>query len=198
MINITFIRHLKTKGNKEKRYIGKTDEHLIKEEIKKINVNNYPKAEKVYSSPLKRCIETSKYIYGELEPVIYENLKECDFGDFENKNYKELSKNKDYQKWIDSNGKLPFPNGESHEAFKERCIKAFEEIIKDAVNSKEKSIALVVHGGTIMAILERFAVPKKDFYKYQVENGGGFITELDEKNWNLVKEIKVVKKITDT
>ena len=52
MLNIIFIRHLKTKGNKEKRYIGTTDESLLKEEIEKVNINNYPKKiQKVYSSP---------------------------------------------------------------------------------------------------------------------------------------------------
>lgn len=49
---------------------------------------------------------------------IIEELSECDFGEFENKNYKELSGNQDYQRWIDSNGTLPFPGGESREAFK--------------------------------------------------------------------------------
>ena len=38
MLNIIFIRHLKTKGNKEKRYIGTTDESLLKEEIEKVEV----------------------------------------------------------------------------------------------------------------------------------------------------------------
>ena len=48
-------------------------------------------------------------------------LKECDFGDFENKNYKELSGNPDYQAWIDSGGALPFPGGEDPEGFRNRC-----------------------------------------------------------------------------
>lgn len=43
------------------------------------------------------------------EPVhIIEELAECDFGEFENKNYKELEGNPHYQEWIDSNGTLPF------------------------------------------------------------------------------------------
>lgn len=37
------------------------------------------------------------------KPVhIIEELAECDFGEFENKNYKELEGNAKYQAWIDS------------------------------------------------------------------------------------------------
>ena len=57
-------------------------------------------------------------------------LKECDFGDFENKNYKELSGNPDYQAWIDSGGTLPFPGGEDSEAFRIRCREGFVQCVE--------------------------------------------------------------------
>ncbi len=47
---------------------------------------------------------------------ICDKLKECDFGDFENKSYEDLKNNR-LSKWLDSNG-VPFPNGETHEDFK--------------------------------------------------------------------------------
>ena len=37
-----------------------------------------------------------------------------------------------------------------------------------------KIVAVVVHGGTIMAILERFGTPKKNYFDYQVKNGCGY------------------------
>ena len=36
------------------------------------------------------------------------------------------------------------------------------------------TLAIVCHGGTIMAILEAFSVPHRDFYDWQVPNGGGY------------------------
>ena len=42
MIKIALIRHSKTKGNIEKRYIGSTDESLCKEGIDLINQNPFP------------------------------------------------------------------------------------------------------------------------------------------------------------
>ena len=53
-----------------------------------------------------------------------------DFGVFEGKNYLELQGDKRYQEWIDSNGTLPFPEGESREEFISRCDKGFRRMIE--------------------------------------------------------------------
>ena len=126
---------------------------------------------------MKRCVETAKLIYPNREYITVNGLEECDFGDFEGKNYKELSDNPDYKSWVESGGILPFPNGESPVGFKIRCVAAFDEAVQ---KFKDKSaISFVVHGGTIMAVLEKYALPKKDYFDYGVENGGGYITEFD-------------------
>ena len=46
-----------------------------------------------------------------------------------------------------------------------------------------ESAAFVVHGGTIMAVLEQLAEEQKDFYHWQVENGGGYRTLVNEDEW---------------
>lgn len=174
-MNITFIRHGTTKGNLEKRYIGITDEPLCligREDIKQnIKSNRYPHTDIVVASPMVRCIETAKLIYKKQELYICNKMSECNFGNFENKNYLELSENKDYQKWIDSNGTLAFPEGESIEEFKDRCIQGFQTYIQE-FNGLD--IVFVIHGGTIMAILEKFAFPRKDYYDWRIANGSGY------------------------
>lgn len=67
---------------------------------------------------------------------IIEELAECDFGEFENKNYKELDGNANYQAWIDSNGTLPFPGGESREEFKRRNLSGFERAIAGCIRAE--------------------------------------------------------------
>ena len=186
-MRIILIRHGKTVGNVQKRYIGKTDESLCMEGISELASREYPETELVISSPLKRCTETAEIIYPDKKIFIYEDLRECDFGDFEGKNYSELNGNEVYQRWIDSGGTLPFPNGESHKAFKKRCAVAFEEAVFN--NCASESIAFVIHGGTIMSILEKFAVPKGRFYDFQVENGCGFIAEHDGEALKIVRRI---------
>ena len=91
MKKITLIRHGKTEGNLEKRYIGITDEVLCEEGRNEILAKEYPKADIVFSSPLLRCIETAGLIYPNQKPVVIDELKETNFGRFEGKNYKDLS-----------------------------------------------------------------------------------------------------------
>ena len=167
MIKLWLIRHGKTEGNKLSRYIGTTDEPLCQEGTEFLHKMDYPKVQAVYVSPLKRCVQTAEILFPG-EPVhIIEELAECDFGEFENKNYKELEGNPHYQEWIDSNGTLPFPGGESREGF-------------------------VIHGGTIMNIMEEYADIQKPFYEWHVRNGGGYEVELDENLWkNGRKQLRV-------
>lgn len=168
-MKIYLIRHGKTAGNLERRYIGVTDEQLCSEGTDELRGRQYPDCELVIASPMKRCVETARLIYPEKEIVFCDDLAECDFGDFDGRNYIELSGNADYQRWIDSGGVLAFPNGESPDDFKARCVRGFDEMVR--CYSERGSIAFVVHGGTIMAVMERYGEPGRGFYDYQVGNG---------------------------
>ena len=129
MIRLYLIRHGQTPGNKLQRYIGTTDEPLSTEGKEFLEKLTYPMPEALYVSPLCRCVETAGILFPGKSFHIIEELSECDFGEFENKNYKELSGNQDYQRWIDSNGTLPFPGGESREAFKHRSLTGFQKAV---------------------------------------------------------------------
>lgn len=171
---ITLIRHGKTPGNYEKRYIGITDEPLSVDGEKEIISRHYPKCDIVFSSPLRRCIRTAELIYPEYKPVIIEELRETDFGIFEGKNYIELAETKEYIDWIESGGTAPFPNGESRDEASSRTMIGFEKLIK--LSGDCKNISVVCHGGTIMAILS--SLFEGDYYSYHVENGEGYTFEL--------------------
>lgn len=168
-MKIYLIRHGKTAGNLERRYIGVTDEPLCPEGIDELRGRQYPDCELVIASPMKRCVETARLIYPNKELFICDELAECDFGDFEGKNYIELSGNADYQRWVDNGGVSAFPNGESPDDFKARCVCGFDEMVRRY--SERGSIAFVVHGGTIMAIMERYGEIGSKFYDYQIGNG---------------------------
>ena len=174
-MKLILIRHGKTHGNMLKRYIGTTDEPLLAD----ITIDKeYPKADMIISSPLKRCIMTAELIYPGEEISICSDLRETDFGDFENKSYEELKYDPNYQYWINSGGKCAFPNGESRAEFTERCVNAYERILAD---SKTECAALIVHGGTIMAIMQH--VFGGDFYDYMIPNLGGYVIDTDKNKY---------------
>ena len=182
-MKVILIRHGMTHGNTLSRYIGVTDEPLCPEGLRALEERSYPPAEKIFSSPLLRCLQTAAQIYPHLAPQTEELLAECHFGEFENKNWRELSGNPRYQQWIDSNGTLPFPGGESREAFAERCIRGFEKTVEQCLAEQVTQAAWVVHGGTIMSIMERFAVPSREYYQWSVKNGEGYLAWLEPEKW---------------
>ncbi len=185
MKTISLIRHAKTQGNLERRYIGRTDEPLCDEGRamlrRMIKASAYPAGGIVFSSPMKRCIETAKLIYPESGLHLIDGLQECDFGDFEGKTYVELCDNPAYQRFLDSGGNSTIPNGESTDCYKQRCLAAFVKVLRFMETADTEQAMVICHGGTIMSILESYHQEKKSFYDYQVENCGGYIGIFDEK-----------------
>lgn len=194
-IECVFLRHGMTPGNAEKRYIGRTEEHLSKLGINQIlsakEKMNYTQPELLFVSPMKRCLETADLLFPDIQKQEIELFKEMDFGDFEGKNYQELSGEKTYQEWIDSCGELPFPNGESKGRFVARCMQGMEQMLQrteaqmEYKEVKNMNITAVVHGGTIMAVLS--SMYGGNYYDYQVPCGLGYKCHLvkREGNWEM-------------
>lgn len=196
---LILIRHGMTEGNREKRYIGTTDEALCEEGRRVLEkrkaAGEYPEADVVFASPMRRCLETAELLYPGQEPVVIQNFRECDFGLFEGKNYRELTGNPLYQAWIDSGGELAFPQGESRKLFQDRCAGGLKELAAVCRSWKapgkgrgrettdaalcgpslcSTTAAVVVHGGTIMALLDRFGPEGCGYYSYQCGSGEGY------------------------
>lgn len=183
-MQLVIIRHGQTIGNTEKRYIGSLDEPLCelgKSELYRKKSNKlYPQSDTIYISPMVRCAETADILYPGCVKHLIDDFKECDFGLFEGKNYKELSGNEEYQKWIDSNGTLPFPMGESRDECEQRCIRGLRQVINEIQEKLHENVTVVciVHGGTIMSILNKLGSDNRSYYDYQCRNGEGYICEV--------------------
>lgn len=198
MQKIILMRHAKTKGNQFKRYIGSTDEHLCEEGIILATQcrkrRTYPQPDLLYVSPMKRCLETAHLLFPQAEPHIVNELRETHFGDYENKSYEDLKDEKAYQTFLEYGGVTAFPNGESRGMVAERVLPAFDAIVTELVAHPVPTCTLLVHGGTIMTILEHYAHPKKDYYHWQVEPCGGYLVCVDETTWLTEKKLKVFKR----
>ena len=171
-MKIVLIRHAKTQGNVEKRYIGSTDEPLCADGEAQASAlaesGNLPQPDTLITSPYLRCTQTAEILYPDMAYEIDNDLRECDFGIFEGKRHADLLDNKEYAAWIETNCIHDIPGGESVEEFKRRCRAAFLETVQN--KPAGATIVFVIHGGCIMAILEHFSRPKKNFHEYYVNN----------------------------
>ena len=167
-----FIRHGKTRGNIERRYIGDLSEPLcetgVLEAVALARGCLLPPITALISGSALRCRQTAEILFPGVEYTVYP-LVEIDFGVFKGKNADDLLGDKDYKKWLETCCMGDIPGGDSVTDFKKRCCDAFERIAEMSVPG---TTALVIHGGNIMAIMEKFALPKKDFYDYHISNCG--------------------------
>lgn len=189
-MRLVFIRHGKTEGNTEHRYIGRTDEALCPEgrqeiaELRSTLEDVLPGSGSpgvLFVSTMKRCAESAALLFPDMEQRAVDDFREYDFGVFEGKNYEELKNDPDYSRWIASDGKLSFPAGEGMEKYKNRVRDAFEETLKllKTQMSDDKIAAFVVHGGTIMSILSKYHEDAKGYYDYQCKNADGYVVKWD-------------------
>lgn len=171
MIELLFIRHGATEGNLHHRYIGRTDEPLCGEGIAQVETLRKQGLliDELFVSPLLRTRQTADILFPKMPYTVVDGFAEMDFGRFEGKAADELSGDPAYQAWVDAMCLTPIPDGESVADFKIRCCEAFTETIRTVPDGLR--VGFVVHGGVIMAIMEAYAFPKKDFYAYHIGNG---------------------------
>lgn len=179
-------RHGSTKGNLERRYVGSTDEELLDKSADEIRRLEAPAAGRIYVSPMRRCIQTAQLLYPGKPLIVIEEFRECDFGAYEYCNYDQLKGQAAYQRFIDTFGKCGFPGGEDRDAFQDRCLRGFAHLLEQEracaplAGKDREAIAMVVHGGTIMALLDRYSDPHGDYYDWQIGCGQGFSLDVYE------------------
>ncbi|MER2261349.1 MAG: histidine phosphatase family protein [Psychrobacillus sp.] len=164
---VTLIRHLPTKGNVNKKYIGWTDEPVISD-LK--TVRKVGGAREVFGSDLMRCQQTASILFGDTPYIENAKLRECSFGIWEEKTYEELKHDTRYQAWLEDYEHIAPPEGESLSQLEVRVKAGFKEV----VTCSDHPI-IVTHGGPIRALLSRFADSSKKFWEWDVPHGSMYI-----------------------
>jgi len=185
---VLLIRHGATTGNLERRYIGRTDEPLCAEGIRQITAlkEKQLRAHRVFVSPMLRTRQTAEILFPQQEHILIPDLRETDFGSFEGKTAAELSGNNAYQAWVDGWCSGPIPGGESKAEVSARCCAVFCEAMKQV--KEGDCAAFVIHGGSIMALTERFAMGGGDFYAYHIGNGGILLCEWEKETLRVLEK----------
>ena len=186
---IHLIRHAMTEGNLAGQYIGQTDMDVTKEGLQQADelmeeYGGYPRVDAVFSSPLKRCLQTAKHIYPDKEPIIIEGLKEYDFGEFEGRTADELKETEAFKIWISgTKPDVPVPFGESQIDFNKRVCGAFAGIVDGIIKAGVENTAVFTHGGVIMSLMAAFALPEAPMHEWMTPNVCGYTLRIDPSLW---------------
>ncbi|MCR5121808.1 MAG: histidine phosphatase family protein [Ruminococcus sp.] len=184
---LTFIRHGATQGNADGQYIGITDLPLSEagaaELYEKAEAAGFPSFQKVYISPLKRCLQTAYIMAPNCPMVEIGELAEMDFGDFEGKTPEELKNDPAYAEFLKGGLDNAPPNGESARQVVTRCFRAITIMIEDMMKNNIKNAAVVTHAGIIMNMLTCFALPKQAPGAYRCGFGEGFEVLVTAQLW---------------
>lgn len=165
------------------QYIGRTDEPITEAGIALARKEGFdPNVRTVYVTPLRRTQQTAAILFPNAKQIVADDLREMDFGDFEGRSFSDMEQDAAYRAWVDGGCLEPCPNGEGREAFSKRVCTAFQKIVADGLRLGDEQLFFVVHGGTIMTIMDCFAQPKQDYYSWSVKNCQGYCCQISKES----------------
>ena len=184
---VTFVRHGIAEGNLKKQHLGVTNSPLAqigRERLEKLaQAGGYPAVERVYTSPLSRCIDTAGIVYPEHKPIIVDDFIERNFGEYEAKSLEDMKHDPAYMAWVESGFKGAPEGGESLADFGQRSVDTFRREVNALMEEGVTSAAFCIHGGVIMAIMASLILPERDMYDYLPGNGLGYTVRITPELW---------------
>jgi broad specificity phosphatase PhoE len=162
-MKLFLMRHFPHSGNKS-AYFGSTDLSLKDQNQRLIDITDEID---VYASPLLRCKE-SAHVIGLHDPVILQDAREIDFGEWEGLTFEEISHlyPKKVDEWAKKND-FRFPGGEALLDFGNRVQNLFTYLM-----SKNRDALLITHGGVIRwLICYALGLITKNYLCFKVDLG---------------------------
>lgn len=197
---IHLIRHGLTEGNIEGLYIGHTDMPLCEQGRRQLyemkEDYKYPDVGVLFSSPLKRCMETADIIFDGLKPVEAPQFIEYNFGSFEGRSAQELHEKEPlFDRWLAGEKNVTPPFGESNEQFASRVCDAFIKIVDAQLKTGTDDICIVTHGGVIMALMSAFALPELPMHEWLTPSGCGYTLRITPQLWLSGRKLEAAEEL---
>jgi broad specificity phosphatase PhoE len=186
MLEIYFIRHGESVGNKENRFRGRFDFPLNRNGIRQAELLHQKlfsvKFDTVYTSPLKRAVTTAEILASNRAPVkIEDGFTNIYLGVWENMLKSDVSKTYPdlWKLWKTTPEKLNFPGMETIETVKKRSLTALNKIINGHPSG---IIGVVTHRAVLKPLFAgilKMAQPY--FWKIQIDTAAYSIAEYQPK-----------------
>ncbi|MEI6857374.1 histidine phosphatase family protein [Psychrilyobacter sp.] len=193
MGKLILVRHGESELNIENIFFGHLDPKLTKKGTNQaqrtkeiLSSINY---KKIYSSPLKRAVETAEIInVKNYDLNLVEELKELNFGILEGLTYEEILKKypEDALKWKENWQTYDYQTGESVQQLQERCVNFVESL-----DFSGENIVAVCHWGVINCILSHYFSGGLDGYWKFAPNYAGIIVIEFTDGYPILKGINI-------
>jgi alpha-ribazole phosphatase len=190
-LDVVVVRHGLTSWNQQRRYQGHCDIPLLlpdaEPDLERLREHLADTDfDAVYCSDLTRCRQTLEAVRkGHPDTPRYDaRLRELNFGDYEGQTWDALKDDPDYRAWVDSQGRLATPGGESADDLWARLSAWLDEVLAEARQRQQRRVLAVSHGGTIRELRRRLEAA--DFWDGVVGQAQGrcFTFTLEEDGWS--------------
>lgn len=182
------IRHGLTEGNLQGRYVGSgTDLPLCEQgraDLQELAARyEYPHADLVFTSPLLRAKQTADILYPGVRAIALQDLREMNFGVFENRLITELAKNPAFAAWMDPTSDAVPEGAESRAAFAKRADGMLMKLFEFMLKTHTQEAACITHSGMILHMLANHALPQRRPEDWATDPGCGYSLRLDAAMW---------------
>lgn len=158
---------LSSYGKREARLVGKRFKELVFDEV--------------FSSPLKRALETARSIVGKKADIhVDDDLREINLGKWEGRTLFQIRKQygEKFDRWAVRPDRIPIPGGEDFKAFVRRVKKALRKIEK---KNPDGNVLVVGHGGVISTyVTVALNIKAIDVWCVTVKNASVTIVEVKD------------------
>ncbi len=174
---VHLIRHGDTEATERGCFYGGTDVPVSAAGLGRLRglraLGGYPDPAglRVYTSGMLRTEQSLEALYGPIDHEALPELREMHFGAFEMRTPDELKEDQTFLDWLQGDVNAnPTPGGESGERFERRVRAEFDRLL-----ARGEDCLLLIHGGVISCILERFFPGERPGrYDWQPKPGTGY------------------------
>lgn len=180
---LTLVRHGESEANVRHMLSGWLDVNLTDKGRRELeilrNTVKYPASEIYFSSPLKRCIETSHILFPNAEPIVRDDFREINFRSMEGwilSSKEEIDAY--FESWIEDE---PYIDEETISDVMERGSEAILRTVRECRDKGLHSATIVMHSGIMRSsVVALFNLDKSAFLEMSVPNGLGYILEFND------------------
>jgi len=180
-MKIVLIRHGETEYNRKHLFYGKTDVLLNEAGIQQAYLLNEKLAGMslevpIYTSSLKRTIETAELIFPSQKKITLKEFDEKDFGLWEGLDANQINEKfpEEWQKWLSSPFEMTPTNAENFSDFQQRVLGCLEKMLQ-----KKQDFVIVGHLGVLRVILKNW-FPEYEFWEIALEQGNYTLVEVGD------------------